>query len=83
MQRTAKAIADKYQFEFFEELIPALQSELNDNLSKWVANGACRTVTPTVYASEYDRNQKKAKVKIEVQFSRLAERFVINFVVDK
>jgi len=83
MQRKAKAIADKYQFEFFDELIPALQSELNNELSKWVSNGACRTVNPTVYASEYDRNQKKAKVKITVQFSRLAERFVINFVVDK
>ena len=83
MQRKAKAIADKYQFEFFDELIPALQSELNNELSKWVSNGACRTVNPTVYASEYDRNQKKAKVKIVVQFSRLVERFVINFVVDQ
>ena len=60
-----------------------VQSELKSKLNPWVTNRALEYVTPTVYASAYDKQQRVARVRIELKFVGVIERFIIDFVVQK
>ena len=50
---------------------------------KWVANRTCKSISGSVYASDYDRQQKIARVKVEMIFTGLIERIFIDFIVNR
>ena len=56
---------------------------LNSYLQKWTANRACKTISGKVYASDYDRQQKIARVQIELTFTGVIERIFINLQVNR
>ena len=72
-----------YIFEYNDSITwSAAQQALNGYLSQWITNRACKDITGTVYASEYDQKQKLLRVKIEMVFTSLIERIAIDLVVN-
>ena len=82
MVRDVEEIADGYFFEFATETVLSnLQSVINNNLSYWVSNGTCKIAEATVYQNEYDEIQKIIRVRIELIFTSVIERIIIEFNV--
>lgn len=78
-----KMMAD-FRFEFQDDLTyDSMSSDLNGYLQKWIANRACRVAEGTVYASEYDRQQKVARVRIDLVFTGFIERIAVDIIVGK
>ena len=72
-----------YQFEFNDDItITNAQTALNSYLNQWISNRACDNITGTVYASDYDRQQKLLRVKIELVFNSIIERIAIDLIVN-
>jgi len=83
IQRDAELMMEDYQFEFNDpNTLTIAQSNLNGYLQKWVTNKACTSISGTVYASEYDRKQKVARVRIELEFNSTIERIFISLTVN-
>lgn len=79
VKRKVEKIAKQYQFEFnTSETRQSMNAEINEYLSEWVSNGACTVCTASVYASDYDISQKIVRVDIEMQFTGVIERIIIN-----
>lgn len=79
VKRKVEKIAKQYQFEFnTSETRQSMNAEINEYLSEWVSNGACTVCTGSVYASDYDITQKIVRVDIEMQFTGVIERIIIN-----
>ena len=57
--------------------------DLANYLQKWTANRACSSISGTVFASDYDRQQKLARVNIDLTFTGIMERIAINIVVNR
>ena len=75
-------ISDNYFFEFATDaLLANFQSVINSDLHQWITNGACQTVAAKVYQNDYDVVQRVVRVSIEVVFTGLIERIVIEFNV--
>ena len=84
IQRDVEEMAEDYKFEFNDGLtLSSFQSNLDDYLQKWVSNRACDSISGSVYASDYDRQQKIARVKIDIVFNSIIERVLIDLVVGK
>jgi hypothetical protein len=82
IQRDVEVMMEDYQFEFINSTtLNAANSALNSYLQGWVENGCCTELKGTVYSSAYDRKQKTGRVRIEVWFTAILERIVINLVV--
>jgi hypothetical protein len=84
IQRDIEKLAEDYPFEFNDtETYDSFQYSLNSYVDKWVKNRACEYITATVYASEYDKQQKIARVKVEMKFTSLIERIFIDLIVNR
>lgn len=84
MRRDVESMMDEYKFEFNDSIThESMNYNLNNYLQKWVANRCCSTISGTVYASDYDRQQKIARVKIELTFTGIIERIFVDFVVNR
>ena len=82
MVRDVEEIADGYFFEFATETVLSnLETVINNNLSYWVSNGTCKVAEATVYQNEYDHVQKIVRVRIELIFTSVIERIIIEFNV--
>jgi hypothetical protein len=80
--RACEELAEPYEFEFSDaQTYSALQQELNGELGKWVANRALTSASATVFASAYDKKRKQGRVRLEVSFNSVIERFLMEFVV--
>lgn len=78
-----KMMAD-YRMEFNDAVTyDSMNYDLNNYLQTWVANRACKTISGSVYASDYDRQQKLARVKIELIFTGIIERVAIEIVINR
>lgn len=82
--REAEKIVEDYPYEFNDADTHAdMQSTLNSNLQKWVSNRALEYITFSVYASDYDKQQKVVRVRIDLKFNGIIERVLMDFVVNK
>lgn len=83
IQRDVEDLMKNYQFEFNDSVtITNAQTDLSAYLNKWISNRACDSISGTVYASEYDRQQKLLRVKVELTFNSIIERIAIDLVVN-
>ena len=84
IKRDVEAMMDEYRDEFNDAIThESMSYNLNNYLQKWVANRTCKNISGKVYASDYDRQQKIARVKVEMVFTGLIERIFIDFVVNR
>lgn len=84
IRREVEAMMSDYRMEFNDAFTyDSMNYNLNNYLQKWVANRACTTISGSVYASEYDRQNKLARVKIDIVFNNVMERIAINLVVNR
>lgn len=84
IRRDVERIGLDYRFEFNDaETHESLSYALNQYLQKWVANRACTYVKATVYASDYDKQQRIVRVKIELQFNGVIERVFTDITVNR
>jgi len=82
IQREVEDMMDDYEFEFISKAtMTSMNYNLNAYLKGWVNNGCCEVCKGTVYASEYDKKSKLARVRIELIFTSILERIIINLVV--
>jgi len=83
IQRDVENLMKNYQFEFNDDVtITNAQTALNAYLNQWLSNRACDSITGSVYASDYDRQQKLLRVKIELVFNSIIERIAIDLIVN-
>jgi len=83
IQRDVEDLMKTYQFEFNDDVtITNAQTALNSYLNQWVSNRACDSISGTVYASDYDRQQKLLRVKVELVFNAIIERIAIDLIVN-
>lgn len=84
IQRDIEKLSEDYPFEFNDaETYDSFQYSLNSYVDKWVKNRACEYITATVYASEYDKQSKIARVKVEMKFTSIIERIFIDLIVNR
>jgi hypothetical protein len=84
IQREVENLSKQYQFEFNDtETIESFQFNLNGYLNQWVQNRACDSISGNVYASQYDRQNKIVRVKIEMTFNSIIERVFIDLIVNR
>jgi len=84
IKRDVEAMMDEYRDEFNDSIThDSMSYNLNSYLQKWVANRCCKSIAGSVFASDYDRQQKIARVKVDLIFTGLIERIFIDFVVNR
>lgn len=84
IRRDVEAAGENFQFEFNDaNSWGALETDLNSYGQKWVSNRALTSFKATVYASEYDRQQRILRVKIELVFNGVIERVFTDIVVNR
>jgi hypothetical protein len=83
IQREVEELMADYQFEYNDSTTRSeAQLALNSYLSKWTTNRACDSISGLVYASDYDRQQKIMRVKVEIVFNSVIERIAIDLIVN-
>ena len=60
-----------------------MQYSVSNYMKQWVSNRALESAAATVYASKYDRQQRICRVKVEVVFTGLIERVMVDLVVNR
>lgn len=84
IRRDVEAMMDIYRDEFQDgDTYSQAGNELNNYLVRWKSNRTCSMISGSVYASDYDKTQNLARVKIELRFTGLIERIAIDIVVNK
>ena len=84
IRRDVEKMMDEYRFEFNDSTThESMNYSLNAYLQRWVANRACKTISGLVYASDYDRQQKTARVQVSLTFTGIIERVFIDIVVNR
>lgn len=84
IKREVEAIAADYRMEFNDSIThDSLNYDVNNALQKWVSNRACSSISGTVYASDYDRQNKLARIDIQLTFTGIMERIAISITVNK
>lgn len=84
IKRETETLMNEYRFKFNDQqTLTAANYDLNESLQRWVTNRACSYIKGTVYRSDYDRQQKIARVKIELQFTGIIERIFIDIIVNR
>lgn len=84
IEREVRKMMADYRMEFNDSTTyDSMNYDLVNYLQTWVANRACITATGSVYASDYDRQQKLARVKIELVFTGIIERVAIDIIINR
>lgn len=84
IQREVEKLMADYQFEYNDSVtLAAANSALGGYLTQWTANRCCTSISGSVYASAYDREQKLVRVKVEMVFNSIIERIAIDFIINK
>ena len=84
IKREVEAIAADYRMEFNDSIThDSLNYDINNSLQKWVSNRACSSISGSVYASDYDRQNKLARIDIQLTFTGIMERIAISITVNK
>jgi hypothetical protein len=84
MVRSIEELSQNYYFEFPNQAtLNSFNTNIANILSEWVANGACSVARGTAYQNAYDKEQKIARVRVDVVFNNVIERILIEFNVGK
>ena len=84
IKRDVEQMMDDYRDEFNDSIThQSMSYNLSSYLQRWVSNRTCKRISGSVYASDYDRQQKIARVKVELSFNNLIERIYIDFIVNR
>lgn len=84
IKRAVEQMMDEYRDEFNDATThESMSYNLNNYLQTWTSNRTCKSISGSVYASDYDRQQKIARVKVEMVFTGLIERIYIDFIVNR
>ena len=84
IKREVNAMMADYRMEFNDNITyDSANYDLNNYLQKWTGNRACSSISGTIFASDYDRQQKLARVAIELTFTGIIERIAIQIVVNR
>jgi hypothetical protein len=84
IKREVEALAADYRMEFNDSIThDSLNYDVNSVLQKWVANRACSSISGIVYASDYDRQNKLARIDIQLTFTGIMERIAISITVNR
>jgi len=84
LKRQMEQEARNYRMEFSTDDIRGhLQEALNNIANNKVLAGGYEYISPVVSASAYDRQQKICRVKVDLAFIDIMERFVFEFVVNR
>jgi len=84
MKREVEALMNEKRFSFNDQItLDAANYDLNQYLQKWKSNRTCQSISGTVYRSDYDRQQKIARVKIELVFTGIIERIFVDIIVNR
>lgn len=82
--RTIKEISERYLFELATtETLNNLSSDINNNISSWVTNGACTVCSAQVTQSTTEKENKIARVTTEIVFTDVIERIIIDMNVGR
>ena len=84
IRREVERLAEGFQFEFNDKTTwGQMEYSVNSYLQQWVSNRALSTVSASVYASEYDKQQRIVRIKIDLSFTGVIERVMIDLVVNR
>ena len=84
LKRQMEQTARNYRMEFSTDDIRGhLQEALNTIANNKVLAGGYDYISPVVSASAYDRQQKICRIKVDLAFTDIMERFVFEFVVNR
>lgn len=84
LKREVEYIMAEYRFEFNDKItLEDANYELNQYLQKWIANRTCQSISGKVFRSDYDRQQKIARVNIELVFTGVIERIFTTIVINR
>ena len=84
MVREVEEMMSDNRFKFNDQItLDDMNYDLNNYLQKWKNNRTCSSIAGTVYRSDYDRQQKIARVKIELVFTGIIERVFVDWVVNR
>ena len=84
IRKDVEALMADYRMEMNDSATyDSANYDLANYLQRWTANRACSSIEGTVYASDYDRQQKLARVDINLTFTGIMERIAINIVVNR
>lgn len=84
IKRETEALAADYRMEFNDSTThDSMSYDVNALLQKWVANRACSSISATVSASDYDRQNKLARINISLVFTGIMERIAISITVNR
>jgi hypothetical protein len=82
--REVENLSETHKMEFNDDqTLQSFQENLNILLDKWRNNRAVKNVIGTVYASDYDREQNILRVRVEISFTSIIERIMIDMIVEK
>jgi hypothetical protein len=82
IQRDVENLLEDFLMEFInKETLDSANYNLNAYLRVWKDNGACEQISGLVYASDYDKKQRLARVKIVIRFTAILERFVVDIEI--
>lgn len=82
--RRMRLVAQEFPMEFNNtDTEDALLLELRGIGNEYIANAACELVKPRIITTEYERRRKIMHVAIELKFTGLIERIIMDFVVTK
>lgn len=84
IRRDLENMMENYLFEFNDPITwDSMQYNVNAYMQRWIQNRALESADAKVWASKYDRQQRIVRVKVEVVFTGVIERVMIDLVVNR
>lgn len=84
IRRDLENMMENYEFEFNDTITwDSMQYNASQYMAGWVGNRALESASAVVFASKYDRQQRIVRVKVDVVFTGLIERVMIDLVVSR
>lgn len=84
MIREVEDICADYRMQFNDDItLEQVNYNIANAMQRWISNRTCSELTVKVYRSDYDRQQKIARVKLECVFTGIIERFFIDWSINR
>ena len=84
IRRISEEVADDFRMEYIDAATMGdLQRQVYDNISFYITNGGCESISVEVTANAYDKTQKRCRVSISLVPTSIMERILIYINVNK
>lgn len=84
VKREAEEIMENYQFEFADnDTMRAMETQLTNDLNKYIVSNALDAIGIQVYASDYDLSQHIVRANVTLKFKAIIETVIITLEVTK